>query len=550
MTKHTDHHEKKPEKKYTDDKPTVRVYCKAKTDYAMTVRDGQVVLAPSNPSDPHQIYTVFSSRDETRMDFLDHWVKDLKFSTRVKDEQGYPSFALVNKATGQAMKHSVGGAHPVQLTEYNPDRLDESVLWTESKDLGDGYRTVRMVNNIKLNVDAWNGDKNHGGVRDGTKIYLYEWKKDSNQRWTMAPYYSSLVELELEATKEDVRALLLEGGLTKSASKLLPAATIKENLMRFLTMEDSFLIENRATLRAMRMLLTYIHGVSPQKLRNLVWATSKHEIHLMSNYSIMHWSSLSQNLNGILNFSGHVPPTEGHGYRNDLFKMVADLKPGFIRFLGDRFVGGKSLRNAFWWKSTIGPWEERPGHLNDVRYYWADDGLRYSEYLQLAEDMSASPIWVANSGFSQREAVNPSNIGPLDVLDGIDFARGAPKSTWGSVRADMGYTKPFGMKKNRKTRIKVFLMQKTISHQMMNLQTVKAKMERKVELQVKDERHAEAFNNRKSLAKEDALPLEERVKDLSNSESSNGFNKVKAGLGGSREISFISRSKAKYEADD
>ena len=76
----------------------------------------------------------------------------------------------------------------VQLTEYNPDRLDESVLWTESKDLGDGYRTVRMVNNIKLNVDAWNGDKNHGGVRDGTKIYLYEWKKDSNQRWTMVPY--------------------------------------------------------------------------------------------------------------------------------------------------------------------------------------------------------------------------------------------------------------------------------------------------------------------------------------------------------------------------
>ncbi|PWA65061.1 Alpha-L-arabinofuranosidase 2 [Artemisia annua] len=40
-----------------------------------------------------------------------------------------------------------------------------------------------------------------------------------------------------------------------------------------------------------------------------------------------------------------------------------------------------------------------------------------------------------------------------DVLDGIDFARGAPKSTWGSVRADMGYTKPFGMEKNRTLRL-------------------------------------------------------------------------------------------------
>ncbi|KAI3711914.1 hypothetical protein L1987_70463 [Smallanthus sonchifolius] len=68
--------------------------------------------------------------------------------------------------------------------------------------------------------------------------------------------------------------------------------------------------------------------------------------------------------------------------------------------------------------------------------------------------------------------------------------------------------------------------------------------------EVKDERHAEAFRNRKSLAKEDALPLEERVKALENNKSSNGFKKVKAGPGGSREISFISRSKGKYEEDE
>ncbi|GJX83589.1 hypothetical protein Tco_0333070 [Tanacetum coccineum] len=33
------------------------------------------------------------------------------------------------------------------------DKLDESVNWTENKDL-DGYRAVRMVNDIKLNDDA------------------------------------------------------------------------------------------------------------------------------------------------------------------------------------------------------------------------------------------------------------------------------------------------------------------------------------------------------------------------------------------------------------
>ncbi|KAK3414597.1 hypothetical protein EUGRSUZ_H00461 [Eucalyptus grandis] len=48
------------------------------------------------------------------------------------------------------------------------------------------------------------------------------------------------------------------------------------------------------------------------QLRNLVWATSKHDVYLMSNYSVMHWSSLTFNLKEILNFSGHVKPTEKH----------------------------------------------------------------------------------------------------------------------------------------------------------------------------------------------------------------------------------------------
>lgn len=156
-------------------KPTFRLYSKAETNYSLTIRDGKVILAPSNPSDPFQ-----------------HWIKDEKFSTKVKDEQGFPSFALVNEATGQAMKHSIGATHPVQLIHYNPDKLDESVLWTLSKDLGDGYRTIRMVNNIRLNVDAFNGDANHGGVRDGTTIVLWEWKKGENQRWKIIPYCKSL----------------------------------------------------------------------------------------------------------------------------------------------------------------------------------------------------------------------------------------------------------------------------------------------------------------------------------------------------------------------
>ncbi|XP_058093630.1 uncharacterized WD repeat-containing protein C2A9.03-like isoform X1 [Magnolia sinica] len=48
------------------------------------------------------------------------------------------------------------------------------------------------------------------------------------------------------------------------------------------------------------------------QLRNLVWATSKHDVYLMSNYSIIHWSSLSCNSSEVVNFSGHVAPSEKH----------------------------------------------------------------------------------------------------------------------------------------------------------------------------------------------------------------------------------------------
>ncbi|XP_055827334.1 protein REDUCED WALL ACETYLATION 4-like isoform X1 [Solanum dulcamara] len=62
---------------------------------------------------------------------------------------------------------------------------------------------------------------------------------------------NNLDELEISTTKEEDRAVLLEGGLSKSASVKLSSSSIKTNIIRFLTMEDAFLLENRATLRAM-----------------------------------------------------------------------------------------------------------------------------------------------------------------------------------------------------------------------------------------------------------------------------------------------------------
>ncbi|CAM8914895.1 unnamed protein product [Rhodiola kirilowii] len=58
------------------------------------------------------------------------------------------------------------------------------------------------------------------------------------------------------------------------------------------------------------------------QLRNLIWATSKHDVYLMSNYSLMHWSSISARLTEILNFSGNVAPNEKH---------VGSIPEGFTR---------------------------------------------------------------------------------------------------------------------------------------------------------------------------------------------------------------------------
>nr|GMD41870.1 alpha-L-arabinofuranosidase 1-like [Ipomoea batatas] len=139
---------------------------------------------------------------------------------------------------------------------------------------------------------------------------------------------------------------------------------------------------------------------------------------------------------------------KGHGFRNDLFDMLKQLKPGFLRFPGGCFVEGDWLRNAFRWKETIGPWEERPGHFGDVWNYWTDDGLGHLEYLQLAEDLGALPVWVFNNGMAITYCMVSFNLrlNMNEILDGLEFARGDPNSTWGSVRAALGHPEPFDLR--------------------------------------------------------------------------------------------------------
>ncbi|CAI5938165.1 unnamed protein product [Closterium sp. NIES-65] len=151
---------------------------------------------------------------------------------------------------------------------------------------------------------------------------------------------------------------------------------------------------------------------------------------------------------GLMRFPGGCYVEGSHGMRMDIATMLQGLSPGFMRFPGGCYVEGVRLANAFRWRSTIGPWELRPGHFNDRWGYWSDDGLGFFEYLQFAEDLGATPIWVFNSGNSHTDSVFTGALAPFiqEVLDGIEFARGPSDSRWGVERAAMGHPEPFDLR--------------------------------------------------------------------------------------------------------
>jgi alpha-L-arabinofuranosidase len=138
-----------------------------------------------------------------------------------------------------------------------------------------------------------------------------------------------------------------------------------------------------------------------------------------------------------------------NGLRKDLAEMVEALHPAFMRFPGGCYVeGGDYTANAFRWKKTVGDIAHRPGHADAIWGYWSTDGLGYLEYLQLCEDIHATPLFVVNVGMAHREAVAMEKMDSFvqEALDGIEYANGAISTKYGAMRAADGHPKPFGLK--------------------------------------------------------------------------------------------------------
>ena len=159
-------------------------------------------------------------------------------------------------------------------------------------------------------------------------------------------------------------------------------------------------------------------------------------------------------------FPEHTWNKRRNGLRADLVQMLADMKPGFLRFPGGCIVEGKDLANAYRWKETIGDIAERKQNWNrwqdavdrKAPHYYQTYGLGFFEYFQLCEDIGAEPVPILNCGMScqyqDKEFVPLDELDPWvqDALDLVEFANGPVTSEWGRKRAEMGHPEPFNLK--------------------------------------------------------------------------------------------------------
>lgn len=155
----------------------VTIHTEANPNYRLTVRQDGAVLSFKNSRDLAQ-----------------QWIKIPCGPGHGEfiDKEGQPGFMLLNKATGRPLKHGNFANEPVapDLDVYGANSpIRGSILWSLGrKDEGNGYRGLRTLTNIHLNLEAEHADKKHGGVRDGNRLLISPWTGLENFKWKIEPF--------------------------------------------------------------------------------------------------------------------------------------------------------------------------------------------------------------------------------------------------------------------------------------------------------------------------------------------------------------------------
>ncbi|KAF1347105.1 glycoside hydrolase superfamily [Delphinella strobiligena] len=144
------------------------------------------------------------------------------------------------------------------------------------------------------------------------------------------------------------------------------------------------------------------------------------------------------------------PPTYNNrpnGNRIDLMEALIELNPSFFRLPGGNNLEGEDPPYLWYWNQTIGPLTDRPGRPGTWGYE-NTDGLGLIEYLLWNEDIGAEPIFAVWSGLYLDGTVISNSSLEVYIqyaLDELEFLLGSTDTTYGALRASLGYPDPFSI---------------------------------------------------------------------------------------------------------
>ncbi|TGO18286.1 hypothetical protein BTUL_0011g00920 [Botrytis tulipae] len=168
-----------------------------------------------------------------------------------------------------------------------------------------------------------------------------------------------------------------------------------------------------------------------------------------NNFTIEFESGHSLNFNLISLF----PPTYNdrpNGLRPELVQAMKDLNPSFFRIPGGNNIEGDSYGYRWAWNETIGPLKDRPGRPGTWGYQ-NTDGLGLIEYMNWCTDLNVEPVLAVWAGLYLRDndsqvlVVPEAELQPYvdDVINELEFLLGDTSTTYGALRASLGYPEPW-----------------------------------------------------------------------------------------------------------
>ncbi|OBT72105.1 hypothetical protein VF21_09175 [Pseudogymnoascus sp. 05NY08] len=134
-----------------------------------------------------------------------------------------------------------------------------------------------------------------------------------------------------------------------------------------------------------------------------------------------------------------------NGVREDLAASYDGLKSTWVRLPGGNNMQGLSIGNEWHWDHAYGDLKNRAGHIGT----WGDyqtNGFGVLEMMQWATDANQAIVLGLFAGLHIGGAkVSEANLGGYvdSTMNYLEFLKGDSSTTWGAVRASLGFETPF-----------------------------------------------------------------------------------------------------------